>query len=831
MLPSRCVRCGAASRDFLCASCVDFLVADRPLWLDPGLLPGPSLLDLTGTREVAVLGTDLSHIEWRKSTAEPSAQDGIRLVRLLHLDAEARSPMSVGDAEVLHTFLRDARRSSPTDPEVRAALASVCRYLGTREWAPPHLASEYRLRASVLEPPVAAQPRADTGIEESQEPLPSFEDLGPQAPAASAPPVPEVPAERAPAVEARSPPPTVEVEPEEERVTLPAPQPFPPDPVPRPDPPLPLPEPSPVPEPQPEPEPEPEELAAEAALRAELEETRRTLDRARAETEAFVRSRTEELTAKEQGIAGREAAIASKEEVVEARAHAAAERLAGLEKDTARREVLRFLTTVPGVSLDQADVIATAFPDMASLGAADAKALAQCKGVTAALARAIRLELAPGEVEQEQRATRLREEAQGFIEEGEYRAALDCYDRLLRERPEDVAVWFDRAELLVLLDRPEEALQCYTRIVDVDRGNRQAWYERANLLFGLGRLADAVPALREALRIEPSRSVDVVQKAEQLRRDRHASEAVSLFQAVLEVAPDDPRATLGLGDAFLDLGDSEAAEVLFTRALGKNPQNAPILHRKGALLDQKGRWGAAIQYYNRAIALQWNFPDPWLAKGRILLTHDHPKEALECFEKAAAFDPKRIAAWAGQARAQAVLGNAREARAALAKATELGPDDPEVREAREALAEPGSEAQPAPPSHEGAPDLSSLAKAFEAIEDEPEPAPTSASVDFQSFVESVEPDREDAQVLLQLAELAMEGGDPQMALLRYEQALEKQPRNADAWTGKGIVLQHLERYREALEAYDRALSLKPDHGIAQKWRATCVRHLEREASD
>ena len=178
-----------------------------------------------------------------------------------------------------------------------------------------------------------------------------------------------------------------------------------------------------------------------------------------------------------------------------------------------------------------------------------------------------------------------------------------------------------------------------------------------------------------------------------------------------------------------------------------------------------------------------------------------------------------------------MLGNAREARAALAKATELGPDDPEVREAREALAEPGSEAQPAPPSHEGAPDLSSLAKAFEAIEDEPEPAPTSASADFQSFVESIEPDREDAQVLLQLAELAMEGGDPQMALLRYEQALEKQPRNADAWTGKGIVLQHLERYREALEAYDRALSLKPDHGIAQKWRATCVRHLEREASD
>lgn len=793
-------------------------------------MPGPSLLDLTGTKEVAILGTDVSHIEWRKPTAEPSAQDAVRLVRLLHLDADARPPVSVGDAEVLHTFLRDARRASPSDSETRAALASLCRYLGSREWAPPHLASEYRLRASVLEPPAAAKPRADTELEEIQAPLLSFEDLGPEAPAVSSPPPAEVPEEPAPAVKAPALPPPDAVEAPEEKITPLAAQPFRPEPVPRPEPPLPLPEPGPAPQPEPEPEPEPEETV-EAALRAELEETRRTLERARAETDAFVRTRTEELTAKEQTLAGREAALASKEELAEARARAAAERLAGLEKDTARREVLRFLTTVPGVSLDQADVIATAFPDMASLGAADAKALTQCKGVTDALARAIRLELAPGEVEDEQRATRLREEAQGFIEEGEYRAALDCYDRLLRDRPEDVAVWFDRAELLVLLDRPEEALQSYTRILDVDRGNRQAWYERANLLFGLGKLPEAVLALREALRLEPTKSGDVVQKAEQLRRDRHPNEAVSLFQAVLEVAPDDPRATLGLGDTFLDLGDSDGAEALFTRALGKNPQNAPILHRKGALLEQKGRWGAAIQYYNRAIALQWNFPDPWLAKGQILLTHDHPKEALECFEKVATFDPKRIAAWAGQARAHGALGNAREAQAALAKATELGLDDPAVREARDALAGFGSQPQEAPAPQDRFHDFSSLAKAFEAIEDESEPAPKSASADFQSFIESIEPEKEDVQVLLQLAELAMDGGDSQMALLRYEQALEKQPRSADAWTGKGVALQHLEQYREALEAYDRALSIKPDHEVALKWRATCVRHLEGEASE
>jgi len=321
-----------------------------------------------------------------------------------------------------------------------------------------------------------------------------------------------------------------------------------------------------------------------------------------------------------------------------------------------------------------------------------------------------------------------------------------------------------------------------------------------------------------------------VQKAEQLRRDGHPKDAVQLFRAILEIAPDDPRAILGLGDTFIDLGDADAAEAQFTRALGKDPQNAPILFRKGELLERKGRWGAAVQYYNRAIALRWNYPDPWLAKGEILLNHDHPTEALECFEKVASFEPARIEAWAGAARAHAALGRRGEAEAALANATRLRPDHLAVRTAREAIAHMTGPAPPVSEPLEPITDLPSLAKAFEAIEEEVDQPVPSIPADFQSFVESIEPENEDTHVLLQLAELAMEGGDPQMGLLRYEQAIEREPRNADAWTGKGVALQQLERFRDALEAYDRALSLKPDHELARKWRETCARHVESEAN-
>jgi superkiller protein 3 len=676
----------------------------------------------------------------------------------------------------------------------------------------------------------------------------------------------------------------MDLEPLEDEASMPAPDPFHPEPgpepIPRPEPPLPLPEP-PTPQPEPEPEPEPEEARSAERNRAELEELRRALEleragmeawtrdqvadlrtkeavleeresslgakeRERVDAESRTRSKLEELQAKEAAIDQKESILGSKERDLVTQAQAVTDRLAALEKNEARRAVLRFLGQVPGMSEAQADVLATAFPDLASLQTADAKALTQCQGVTETLARAIRHELVPGEVDDEQHAAQLREQAQAFLEEGEYNAALASYDRLLQDRPSEVGIWFDRADVLVLLDRKEDAIECYRRIVELDRANPRAWFEQGNLLFGLDRLPDAIHVLREALRLDASKAGDIVLKAEALRRDGHPTEAVNLFQAILDGHPTEVRAILGLGDALIALGDAEAAETHFTQALGKNPQNAMIAFRKGELLERKGRWGAALQYYNRAIALRWNFAGPWLAKAKILLEHDRATEALECYDKATSFEPGSAEAWAGKARAHWILGDREAAAATLARAEGLDPKNPSVIAARElvgALAAPESTPEPAaplspepptePPEEKAtASDLHALVKAFEEIEDEPESAvPPPPGADFTSFIESIEPEDEEVHVLLQLAELALEGGDAQMALLRYEQAIQKEEKSADAWAGKGVALQQMERYREALEAYDRALSLQPEHALAQQWRATCLRHLEREASE
>ncbi|HEY5538387.1 MAG TPA: hypothetical protein VIL58_02450, partial [Thermoplasmata archaeon] len=299
MLPSRCVRCGAGSRDFLCASCIDYLIAYHPLWLNPALLPGPSLLDLVAPREAPVVSADLTQVEWETPRAEPSAAAAVQLIHLLRLADDGHPTLSVGDAELLHAFLRDARRSTPGEPEVRGALAAMYRYLSTSEWMPPHLAAEYRLRANVLEPAMALAPAetrmAEASAAEGVEGSPPLLESGLAGDESE--PLPELP--------------SMDLEPAEEETSLPPSEAVPPEPIPKPEPPLPLPEPSPGPQPEPQPEPEPEEPHVDAAKWTEFESMKHALDKDRTDMDAWTRSRAADLQAKEASLEERERRLAT----------------------------------------------------------------------------------------------------------------------------------------------------------------------------------------------------------------------------------------------------------------------------------------------------------------------------------------------------------------------------------------------------------------------------------------------------------------------------------------------------------------------------------------
>lgn len=69
------------------------------------------------------------------------------------------------------------------------------------------------------------------------------------------------------------------------------------------------------------------------------------------------------------------------------------------------------------------------------------------------------------------------------------------------------------------------------------------------------------------------------------------------------------------------------------------------------------------------------------------------------------------------------------------------------------------------------------------------------------------------------------------ALEHFDRALTLLPDYCEAWTFRGVVLIHLNRDEEALESCDRALSLDPNNSEAWTFRGVALQRLKhyREA--
>jgi tetratricopeptide (TPR) repeat protein len=69
---------------------------------------------------------------------------------------------------------------------------------------------------------------------------------------------------------------------------------------------------------------------------------------------------------------------------------------------------------------------------------------------------------------------------------------------------------------------------------------------------------------------------------------------------------------------------------------------------------------------------------------------------------------------------------------------------------------------------------------------------------------------DDADSTLQVANQALERGEFRQAFDGYRKVLEQDPHNVEALTQLGVILAKAQHYDDAILAFDRALSLRPD---------------------
>jgi len=123
------------------------------------------------------------------------------------------------------------------------------------------------------------------------------------------------------------------------------------------------------------------------------------------------------------------------------------------------------------------------------------------------------------------------------------------------------------------------------------------------------------------------------------------------------------------------LGQREAAEAEYRRALEIRADDVRVLLDFGRLLEETGRWNDAEQVFARAVATRVDDPEPFVQLAQVYQQLGRGADATPLLQRAAAMTPSSYRGWYAMGVTRFTLGDEAGARSAFERALELKPGD------------------------------------------------------------------------------------------------------------------------------------------------------------
>lgn len=176
----------------------------------------------------------------------------------------------------------------------------------------------------------------------------------------------------------------------------------------------------------------------------------------------------------------------------------------------------------------------------------------------------------------------------------------------------------------------------------------------------------------ETLSLRIGEALDLAVNLHRFRHDFATAER--LYRAVLEIDPDEPRATQFLGVLMAQTERHAEAVPLLRRTAALTPNDPGCWNNLGNVLFKSGDPTAAAEAYRKAIALAPGNAQPHSNLGVVLHLCGHPEAAEAALREAITLDPKFDHAWYRLGKLLGATGRYDEAVDAFLTAVTLAPD-------------------------------------------------------------------------------------------------------------------------------------------------------------
>ena len=274
-----------------------------------------------------------------------------------------------------------------------------------------------------------------------------------------------------------------------------------------------------------------------------------------------------------------------------------------------------------------------------------------------------------------------------------------------------------------------------------------------------------------------------------------------------------------MGVCLSKMGDEKSAIDYFDRALAINPEDYDSLRNKGVCLSKMGDAKSAIDYFDRALAVNPEDYRSLQQKGVSLSKMGDEKSAIDYFDRALAINPNDYSSLRNKGVCLSKMGDAKSAIDYFDRALAINPEDyRSLRQKGVSLSKMGDEkgaieyydrALAINPN-----DYSSLRNkgvSLSKMGDE------KSAIDYFDRALAVNP--EDYDSLRQKGVSLSNMGDEKGAIEYYDRALAINPEDYRSLRQKGVCLSKMGDEKGAIDYFDRALAVNPDDNLACIWLA------------
>jgi tetratricopeptide (TPR) repeat protein len=318
-----------------------------------------------------------------------------------------------------------------------------------------------------------------------------------------------------------------------------------------------------------------------------------------------------------------------------------------------------------------------------------------------------------------------------------------------------------------------------------------------------------------------------LRKAVALHQKGQLAGAKALYENILRTRPKHPDALHLLGVIALQTNDFQRSADLIRKAIKLHAKNAMYFYNYGNALNGLRQFSAAVESYDRAIAITPDYAEAYSNRGIVLQALGRFEAAIESYDRAIAVNPKFAEAYSNRGNALMELERFDPAFESYDSAIALKPDYAEAYANRgnafkrlqnyDAAAEGYHRAIAINPGYaEAYHNLGVLLQEQKQF-----------AASLENFDKSIALSPDHAGVHFNHGNALMGLGRFEDAARSFDRAIAIQPDYVEAHSNRGNALSEIDHFDEAIASYNQAIALKQDFAEAHFNRGNALRGADR----